>query len=175
MVLMFYKWCVSLLLPFFLLAGDEDLKPQAKHPFYVSVTEMDHNKADKSLEFSFKFFADDFENTIESAFKTSLDVTAAKDKAAFDKYIPVYINKNFSLVADGRPAKLAYVGFEKDKESVYCYFEVTGIASIKKLQVTNRLLYDFKTEQINIMHFNVNGERKSGKLGYPEFSANFEW
>jgi hypothetical protein len=38
----------------------------APHPFYVSVTEISQNATDKSLEVSCKFFADDFEQTLET-------------------------------------------------------------------------------------------------------------
>ena len=47
-------------------AGDPSPKA-AVHPFYVSVTEINQNAAEKSLEISCKFFADDFEQTLEKA------------------------------------------------------------------------------------------------------------
>lgn len=147
----------------------------ALHPFYVSVTEVSHNTSEKSLEISCKFFADDFEHTLEKAYKVQLDITTEKDKASFDKLIPDYINNRFALTTDGKTAKLNYVGYEKDKESVYCYFEVTNLPSAKRLDVTNNLLYDFTQEQINIMHITINGKRQSSKLNYPETKAAFQF
>lgn len=147
----------------------------AFHPFYVSVTEVAHNASEKSLEVSCKFFADDFEHVLEKAYKIQLDITTEKDKASFDKFIPDYINKHLGIAADGKPVKLNYVGYEKDKESVYCYFEVTNQPSAKRLDVTNNLLYDLTPEQINIMHMTVNGKRQSSKLNYPDTKANFQF
>ena len=147
----------------------------AVHPFYVSVTEMNQNAAEKSLEISCKFFADDFEQVIEKASNTQVDITSAKDKPSFDKHIPAYIAKHFGLIADGKPVKLSYVGYEKEKESVYCYFEITGLPSVKRLDITNNLLYELTVDQINIMHVTVNGKRQSTKLNYPETKTTLQF
>lgn len=147
----------------------------APHPFYVSVTEINQNAAEKSLEISCKFFMDDFEHVLEKSNKVQLDITTDKDKASFDKFIPLYVNKHFSLMGDGKPLKLNYVGYEKEKESVYCYFEVTGLPAVKQLHVTNNLLYDLTPEQINIMHVTVGGKRQSSKLNHPEVKAVFQF
>ena len=145
------------------------------HPFYVAVTEITQNNTDKSLEVSCRFFVDDFEKTLEKAFKTSLDMNAAKDKDRFDKLIPEYINSRLAITTDGRPAKLSYIGFEKDKESVFCYFEVVQTPAVKQLQVVNSLLHDFTSEQINIVHVTVNGKRQSTKLDFPTIKASFQF
>lgn len=147
------------------------------HPFYVAVTEVTQNTTEKSLEISCKFFADDFEETLRNVYTTKLDINSAsaQEKATFDRLIPDYINKHLLLAANGKPLKLSYVGFERDKESVYCYFEVAGVPAIKNLQANNTLLHDFKKEQINIMHVTVAGKRQSTKLDFPEKQAQFQF
>lgn len=164
----------ALLLPF------QPMKPGVEagsgfHPFFVSVTEIDQNAASKSLEISCKFFADDLEQTLEKAYNTRLDISSTNDKTAFDKVIPDYVNKHLQLTINGKPAKLTYVGYEKDKESAYCYFEVDNVASVQNIAAANTLLYDFKNEQINIMHVTVNGKRQSTKLDYPANKASFRF
>src|SRR4051812_28665036 len=78
----------------------------ARHPFYISVTEINHNAKDKVLEISCKMFADDFEQILEKDYKTQLDISSDKDKANFNRLTPDYINKHFSLIVDGKPVKL---------------------------------------------------------------------
>ena len=146
-----------------------------RHPFYISVTEVSQNATDKSLEISCKLFADDFEEALRATYKKKLDINSPQEKATFDNLIPDYINKHLALMADGKPLKLSYVGYEKEKESVYCYFEVPGVAAVRNIQANNTLLHDFKKEQINIMHVTVNGERKSTKLDYPVSQAKFSF
>jgi hypothetical protein len=145
------------------------------HPFYVSVTEVSQNAAEKTLEVSCRFFADDFEETLQKAYKTPLNITTEKDKVQFDKFIPDYVNKHLQLLADGKSVKLTYVGYEKEKESVFCYFEVLNVPSVKELRTSNSLLHDFKNEQINIMHVAINGKRQSAKLNFPQKDAAFQF
>jgi hypothetical protein len=170
------KWLVV----FFLITGfspkEERInKAEKVHPFYVSVTEINQNAAEKTLEISCKFFTDDFEHTLEKIYKSNLDFTADKDKASFDKYIPDYIGKHFVLSLDGKPVKLNYIGYEKEKESVYCYFEVTNTPAVNRMEISNNFLYELTQEQINIMHVTVNGKRQSTKLNYPAVKAMFQF
>jgi hypothetical protein len=145
----------------------------SSHPLYVSVTEINHNAAEKSLEISIKVFPDDLEQILEKNNKAQLDILAEKDKSRFDQYIPSYFDKNLMLTVDGKQVRLSYVGFEVEKESAYCYFEVKNVASVKKIDVTNSILYDFNDTEMNIMHVTVNGSRKSSKVNYPEKVASF--
>ena len=169
------KWFLLLFVGFGFPRADQPSPNADVHPFYVSVTEINQNAAEKSLEISVKFFADDFEHTLEKAYKAQLDITSDKDKASFDKFVPDYIAKHFALAVDGKPAKLNYVGYEKEKESVYCYFEVTNTPTAKRLDITSNLLYELTQEQINIMHITVNGKRQSSKLSYPDVKASFQF
>ena len=121
------------------------------HPLYVSVTEINHNAAEKSLEISIKLFSDDLEQILEKNNKTQLDILSAKDKTHFDQYIPSYISKNLVLTIDGKQLALSYVGFEVENESAYCYFEIKNVPSLKKLDVQNSILYDFNETEMNIV------------------------
>lgn len=145
------------------------------HPFYISITEINHNAKDKTLEISCKMFAEDLEETLNKNYKTEVDLSLAKDKAALDKFIPDYVNRHFSLVVDGKLVKLNYVGYEKDKESAYSYFQVDNVPSLKRLDVNNSLLHDFNQDQINIVHVVVNGKRQSTKLDFPSKQASFSF
>ena len=138
------------------------------HPFYVSVTEINHNAAAKTLEISCKMFSEDIEQILEKNYRTTLDITEEKDRVNFDKYLPDYMTRHLGIVVDGKPVRLNYVGYELDKESAWCYFEVENVGTAKKLDITNSILHDFTNEQINIMHVTVNGNRKSTKMNYPD-------
>lgn len=146
-----------------------------RHPFYISVTEINHNAKDRTLEISCKVFAEDLEQDLEKNYKTTLDISKESEKASFDRLIPDYINHHLGITVDGRAAKLNYVGFEKEKESVYCYFEIPNIASLKKIDISNTILYDFAESQINIMHVTVNGKRQSTKVVNPERNASISF
>src|SRR5438270_3441350 len=99
----------------------------AYHPFYVSVTEMSLNSKTKSLEISCKMFAEDVEDVLKQNYKLPVDLSNAKLQDQNNKLINDYILKHFSINIASRPATLKFVGFEKENESVYCYFEVLNV------------------------------------------------
>ncbi|WP_018612630.1 DUF6702 family protein [Segetibacter koreensis] len=145
----------------------------AYHPFYVSVTEMLLNSKTKSLEISCKMFAEDIEDVLKQNYKVPVDLGNDKMQAQNNKLINDYVLKHLSINLDARTTALKFVGFEKDNESVYCYYEVMNVPAIRKITVNNTILQDYKQEQINIMHVIVNGNRKSTKLDYPSNEAVF--
>jgi hypothetical protein len=173
MVVIGYQWLLAFIFSFAAPAPAAASR-LAPHPFYIAVTEINHNPKDQTLEISCKMFADDLEQILEKNYKTQLDISLDKDKAAFDKYIPDYINHHLNIVVDGKAASLSYVGFEKEKESAFCYFQVDRVAAPKKLDITNSILHDFKEEQINIIHVTINGKRQSTKLDFPDTQATFD-
>jgi hypothetical protein len=70
---------------------------------------------------------------------------------------------------------LSYLGFEKDAEAVYSFVQVENVPSVKKVEFTNKLMQDMFTDQVNIVHVIVKGERKSTKLDYPATVAKVEF
>lgn len=170
-----YKW---LALPFFFLLApfsNQTETGKALHPYYISVVEINHNATDKTLEISCKIFTNDFETTLEKNYKTKVDLVNPKNKPTMDKLIIDYINKNLSVKADGKTVNYSYVGYEKEDEAIYSYFQVDNIATVKKIDVTNSILHDFSNQQINIIHCTVGGKRQSTKLDYPDTQASFQF
>ena len=170
-----YKW---LALPFLFLLAPFSYQTEAGkalHPYYISVVEINHNASDKTLEISCKIFTNDFEATLEKNYKTKVDLVNPKNKPAMDKLIIDYINKNLSVKADGKAVNYSYVGYEKEDEAIYSYFQVDNIATVKKIDVTNSILHDFSNQQINIIHCTVGGKRQSTKLDYPDTQASFQF
>jgi hypothetical protein len=177
MVINLYKRFRILLLIFGVLFLTSFKKtPVPMHPIFVTVTEMNHNAKDKTLEISCKIFTDDFETVLAKATGTKIDLSNPKDTALAGKQISNYIGKHLVITIDGKPAKLNLVGFEKELEAVWSYFEVSQVAATpRNISVMNDLLYDNFKEQINLMHVTVGGKRKSTKLDNPDSNAAFSF
>ena len=182
MALLLYKWLLSLSLftgvvtsyPF--IGDTKNLKIQeGYHPFYVSVTEVAHNKHEGSLEVSCKIFIEDLETILKQMYKKPVHLSDEKKLAESGVYINGYISKHLKVWADGKLTRLNYVGYEKDHEAVFCYFEVVQIPGVKKLDIENSILQDLTDEQINIMHVTVDGKRQSRKLDFPNKKASFNF
>lgn len=167
----FYKWLLFPMLAIILTsAGFRGI-----HPFHVSVVEINHNAAEKTLEISCKIFTDDFEKILAQNYKTKVDLTNPPDRKAMDSIVKKYIFSHFAVTVDGKAGALVYVGFEKDNEAVFSYVEVDNVPSLKKIEITNSLMHDMFTDQVNIMHVIENGNRKSTKLDYPATKVNIEF
>ena len=138
------------------------------HPIFVSVTEIEHNAKEKTLEISCKIFTDDFEKALRSFYKTHVDLLDEKIKPAMDKLVNDYVQKHMKILVDGKLAGLQFIGFEKIEEGIYSYYQVDNIAFPKKIEVTDNVLLEYNAQQMNLVHVTVGGERKSGKLNSSE-------
>jgi phosphopantothenoylcysteine synthetase/decarboxylase len=145
------------------------------HPIFMSVTEIEHNAKDKTLEISCKIFTDDFEKTLRQTYKGTVDLINPKDKAAMNKLVSDYVQAHLSLAVDGKKVALQFIGYEIQEEGVISYYQVNNIPSVKKIDVTDNILYEYKQEQIEIVHAIVGGNRKSTKLDNPADKYSFEF
>ncbi|MGV3586291.1 MAG: DUF6702 family protein [Adhaeribacter sp.] len=145
------------------------------HPFYVSVTEVNHNQKTKSLEISTKIFFNDLEVALEKQSKTQLDILKPTDKNRVDQVLNQYLTKHLQLQVNGKPVNLKYLGFEIEQDAAWCYLEVPQVSRIKQIQIENSVLFAEHDSQTNMVHITVNGNRKSTKLDNPEskFTATF--
>ena len=162
MAVVYYKWLMTGILALL-------------HPFFVGVTEVQHNAKDKTLEVSVKLFAEDLEKTLSKANNIAVDLTSPKDSAKASKMVASYLQQHLQLKVNGKPVQMEFVGYEKEREATWCFLQVNDVPDVKKLEVINSLLYDAFEQQINLMHVTVNGERKSSKLGFPDQKAEFSF
>ena len=143
------------------------------HPFFISMTEINHNATNKTLEVSVRIYADDFEKALSKNCNCKIQLLKPTDKPAMDKAVSTYIANHLQIKVDGQPAALQYAGYQEEEGSIWTYFEVKNVASVKKVEITNSLLYEYKEEQINMVHVKANGKERSDKLDYPERSLVF--
>lgn len=175
MVSILFKW--SLFLSLVNIPAFSTIKTGKafKHPIFMSVTEIEHNAKDKTLEISCKIFTDDFERTLRQAYKGTVDLINPKDKAAMNKLVKDYVQTHLSIAADGKKVALQFIGYEQQEEGILSYFQADNIASVKKIDVTDNILYEYKKEQIEIIHVTVAGNRKSTRLDNPQDKCSFEF
>lgn len=139
------------------------------HPFFVSVVEVEHNAQEQILEISCKIFTDDFEKTLRLNNRgAAVDLINPKDKAAMNRLIMAYVQNHLSIKANDKAQPMEFIGFEKQEEAIYSYWQINQVPSVKKISVSNSLLYDYKKEQTNIVHAIVGGVRKTTKLNHPQ-------
>lgn len=169
------KWLLLSLISGILVLHSGFREKEGLHPFHVSVIEINHNAADKTLEISCKIFTDDFEKTLAKNYNTKVDLINPPDKNAMDTLVKKYLYSHLSIKANGKPVTLNYIGFENDKEAAYGYIEISNVPSVSKIDIGTNIMYDMFEDQVNIMHVIVNGERKSTKLNFPATEATLSF
>ena len=175
MVSILFKWLMILSAVHLQEANKSSLGGLGSHPVYMSVTEIEHNAKDKTLEISCKIFTDDFEKTLRQNYKGIVDLINPKDKAAMDKLVSAYVQKHLLIKADGKPVALQFIGYEQQEEGINSYYQVNNIPSVKKIEITDNILYEYKDQQISLLHVTVGGNRKSTKMVNPEEKVSLEF
>ncbi|MBZ4190353.1 hypothetical protein K7B07_15680 [Niabella sp. 3A5MI-3] len=146
------------------------------HPFHVSASEIEYNSKQQRLEISTKIFTDDFEAILSRVYKTPVDFSNKALKAKMDTLVTRYLTTHLSIQSNGRAQQLKLFGWEIDHEAVYVYTVVTNASlNTGNILVENTILYDLFSDQMNIVHFIVDGTRKSNKLSYPERKLQFRF
>lgn len=170
------KWCFAPLfsLLIFINGNPGGLAPETRvHPLHIATVEIEHNANEKTLEITCKTFWDDFEDILSKNNKSRVDLTNDKATTENNKKILEYIKTHLQVSVDGKNVLLGIVGFEKEDEVIYSYLQAEQIPSVKKISITNTLMYDLFDDQVGIIHVIVNGKRQSTKLEYPVKKAEF--
>jgi len=144
------------------------------HPIFLSVTNLQHNKQEGKLEMFCKIFTNDFELVLKQKNKEA-DLLNPKKKNASNLIINSYIQSHLSISVDGRKMDFNFIGFEQEEDALLIFYQVDCNVVPKQIIFENSLLYDYKKGQMNIMHVEVNGIRKSSKLNNPETKAIFQF
>jgi len=163
----------SILYKWFFVASLSFFSQTSTHPFFVSVTEIEHNAKDKTLEVSCKIFTDDFEKTLRMAYNSHIDLLNTKEKEAMNKFVSDYVQQHLKISLEGKNVTMRFLGYEQIEEGIYSYYQVDNVSSVKNISVTNNILYEYKKEQLGLIHVTVNGSRKSSKLINPDEKVSF--
>lgn len=146
-----------------------------RHPFHVSVCQVDHNPQTQALEITFRIFTDDLEEALAAQGAQRLFLGDARESQAVDRYLCNYLNHAVLFVVNGDTANFRYVGRETETDITWCYVEIHKIAQVKKISVTSRLLQEIFEDQINLVHIKADGKLKSLQLRRGQATGTLEF
>lgn len=135
------------------------------HPIHVSVTEIEYNEKNKSLEIVSRIFIDDLELSIRGTKKDDLlDLLRPATGTTTDQLVSDYLREHLRVKVDGKPAPINYVAHEIDDLAMVCYLEVEGVRKLKSIEVTNSVIQETHADQSNLVHVTYHGPVKSMRL-----------
>jgi hypothetical protein len=146
-----------------------------KHPYYVSVVDIKYDAKQKALQVSARLFTNDLEDALRKTNKKTIDLLNPKTRSEVDSALCRYIKERFQISLNSKAQALNYIGYEKEEESIWVYLEIRKTAVPKKMNINTALLYDFLPQQINIIHAEINGVKKSSKVTNPDRKIEFSF
>ena len=140
------------------------------------MTDINYNNNSKELEVSIRIFTDDFENTLrKNHSNVNIDIAHPASQTEMNAFVNDYIQKNLLFQVNGKPAVMSFAGYEQEQESIWTYFEIRNVTAVQNVSVTNTLLHDYNTNQVNMIHIKANTKEETIKLDFPDSKANFSF
>ena len=133
------------------------------HKYYLSLTQIEYNNNQKSLEVIINVFMDDIELAINKEYGVDLRLTTKQELEDVDVYFEKYLRKNLSFLVNNKLIEYNFIGKEYEGDLVYFYIESTAIENPLSLKVTNTILFTYFDQQQNVIKFK-NGSKRQSKI-----------
>ncbi len=119
--------------------------------FFSSMTKVDYVDGTKTLKFTTKLNTQHISDAIKINPST----------AGFEAEVKKYVNNNFDVFVNGENKNLTFTGSQINGETVWVYFEATGVSSISSLKIKNSLLLAQFPKQVNLVNIAYKGSQKT--------------
>ena len=131
------------------------------HKFYVGIYQVHYASDKKMLQITTRIFVDDLNNALEKKHKKKYHLGEKDVSDAEISAMSKYVTDNFRIAVNGKSQALDFRSYEIENNVLIGYFRITEVHSVKTLDITNKVLFDFVTEQQNIIQTNINGDKKN--------------
>jgi hypothetical protein len=145
---------------------------ESRHPYYVSIYQLNYSEQDQALQITAKIFTDDLEKGLEEAGYPNVKLGTQEELPKTDQYIEAWLRDHFSIQLDDQPVEWTYLGKEAEINATWLYMEITDIEKPSKISVTNTALLEVYDSQTNMTHIDLGGEVKTLLLRGSEYSGS---
>ncbi|OIQ22550.1 MAG: hypothetical protein BM557_00760 [Flavobacterium sp. MedPE-SWcel] len=145
----------------FLISMVFGLSGAGAHKFYVAVFQMDYVADKNVIQMTSRVFIDDLENAFKEEYKKKFYLGTSKELPEAKKYIEAYFLENIEVDINGKPTTIKYLGREVEEDVLVCYYTIPTPNTIELLEIKNTTLFGTYEEQENMMHININNNKKS--------------
>ena len=137
------------------------------HPSYVSISDMYVDAQRGSVYLKIRMFTDDLETILHNKYNVDGWIGTPKEHSDSRRLLKEYVNERFSVtVNNGEKMKLVTDSMIiSNEEEATMWFYMKGIAkkSIRQIEIDNRLLTDFFSNQKNLVIISTGrNEREKG-------------
>ena len=137
------------------------VKGGAVHAFHTSLTEIQYNAKEKSLEISIRMFTDDLETALTKANNGQKVMIGGKNDNS-DAVLNKYIQQHFAIITPQKQKKaLTVLGKELEGDATWVYVEIPNSQDFKGNILYNNLMQEMFDDQTNLVNFIYSGSKKT--------------
>ena len=133
----------------------------AVHAFHTSLTEIQYNAKEKSLEISIRMFTDDLETTL-TKFNNGQKIMVGGKNDNSDAVLNKYIQQHFAIISPQKLKKpLNFIGKELESDATWVYVEIPNNQDFNGCFLYNNLMQEMFDDQTNLVNFLYLGNKKT--------------
>lgn len=131
------------------------------HKFYVGVFQIDYFKEKKAVQITARLFIDDLEKALYKKHNKHIYITTKDEIAEANTLIANYLSEKLKIKINNKSQSLQFLTKEQEDNIVICYLKIPFKDNIKDFEITNTVLSDIFKEQQNLVHLNLNSNKKT--------------
>lgn len=131
------------------------------HKFYIGVYQLDYKSDKKQFQITSRVFIDDMEKALEDKYKKKLNLATAKENDNANEFIKAYFKEKFTVAINSKPQEMKFLAKEYEDDVLICYHTLNFSSKIKSIYIYNSILTEQFSEQQNLLHTDINSNKKS--------------
>jgi hypothetical protein len=131
------------------------------HKFYMAIYQINFAPEKKMLQITSRIFLDDLNNALTKKYNKKIFLGTDKESVEDVNSLKKYLAENFTIKVNGQTKTMIFLSKEMDGDVLVCYLNCAAISKITTLEIHNSVLIDWQSEQQNITHVTVLGDKKS--------------
>jgi hypothetical protein len=147
------------------------LSSMAMHKFYTSIYQINYVPQKKMIQITSRIFIDDLNDAIEKRYHTKSYIGTDKETPQDEIAMQKYLAEKFILKVNGVVKPMSFRSKETETNVLICYFRITDISKITKLEIENSALTELNSDQQNIIQATISGEKQSLLLTSENFKG----
>lgn len=145
------------------------------HKFYVSVTQIDYVPSKKRVEITSRIFIDDLEKGLNKRFNKKVNLTSTKELPEAEELIKSYLKEKIKISINKKPQNIEFLAREVEGDVLILYTKIAISKKINTFEIYNSLLTEVYSDQQNIVHTNINSNKKSILLTNTELQEKIDY
>ncbi|WP_299063241.1 DUF6702 family protein [uncultured Polaribacter sp.] len=131
------------------------------HKYYLSLTQIEFRSEKQVVQIIINVFMNDIETALNKDYNIDLRLHTKKELKNNDVYFIEYLNKNLQINIDKTLREFNYIGKEYEGDLVYFYLEIENIREVQTIEIENKILTNYFSEQKNLIKAKVGKKNKS--------------